>query len=583
MSVLRQAIEELRTNERQWEAFTTTGHCAVLAPPGSGKTKLLTTRLAYDLVSGEVEAPHGAACITMTNEAALVLRRRLRELGVGRRPNLFVGTVHGFALARVVAPLAKAAGREDLAGSRVASDRERTDAFQAAFAACGFRPDERDEARTTMNKARQLMDLTGNRMLGGEPIADLARRYQSELAARNRFDFHDLVRHALDLVSQHSWVAAVLAAAHPRVYVDEYQDLPPGLDRLVRCLALRPGRHATLFAVGDPDQAIFGFAGTEPDLLNRLAEEDSVQRVPLEKNYRSAQGIIDVSVRALGEDRTIVGDRDGGSVTLHVAPGGEDAQARRAVELVVEARKAGVAHEQIAIVSAWGQDRNRVSGMLRDANIPVFARTDQHWSTTTLTMLLEGTASWAARRADAGVSLDDLLDTWGAVLRGASDHATLSGVVRVLLDARPNDLAHDFVEAIVDVALSPMADDPGSSEDARELQRMRRALSIGGPLAAITVSDVGDRARAVGRVMAATIHAAKGLEFEVVIIVGADNACLPGFSPTEQEHQEARRKFYVSLTRAKEQVHIVHTDRRVSRRGRWYDVTPSPFIRELGL
>ncbi len=281
MSALRHAIDELRTNERQWEAFRTAGHCAVLAPPGSGKTKLLTTRVAYDLVSGEVPPPQGAACITMTNEAALVLRRRLRELGVVRRPNLFVGTVHSFALARVVAPLAKAAGREDLAGSRVASDRERSEAFQAAFAAGGFRPDERDEVRTTMNKARQLMDLSGNRMLGGAPIADLARRYQDELVARNRFDFHDLVRHAVDLVSHHSWIAAVLAAAHPRLYVDEYQDLPPGLDRLVRCLALRPSLHATLFAVGDPDQAIFGFAGTEPDLLNRLADEDGVHRVPL--------------------------------------------------------------------------------------------------------------------------------------------------------------------------------------------------------------------------------------------------------------------------------------------------------------
>ena len=104
MSALSEAIAELGTNDRQWEAFQTEGHCAVLAPPGSGKTKLLTTKLAHALVHDVVRAPRGAACITMTNEAALELRRRMRKLGVRQRPNFFVGTVHAFALSRIILP-----------------------------------------------------------------------------------------------------------------------------------------------------------------------------------------------------------------------------------------------------------------------------------------------------------------------------------------------------------------------------------------------------------------------------------------------------------------------------------------------
>jgi DNA helicase-2/ATP-dependent DNA helicase PcrA len=68
MSALAKARDELGGNERQWQAFTTEGHCVVLAPPGSGKTKLLTTRLAHDLVT-RIKRPHGAACITLTKEA----------------------------------------------------------------------------------------------------------------------------------------------------------------------------------------------------------------------------------------------------------------------------------------------------------------------------------------------------------------------------------------------------------------------------------------------------------------------------------------------------------------------------------
>src|SRR5438874_1237109 len=123
MSALAQARDELRENERQWKAFTTEEHCVVLAPPGSGKTKLLTTRLANDLVT-RIRRPHGAACITLTNAAADELERRLDALGVDRRSTLFIGTVHSFALARIVLPYATVAGYPELSTPQVASDRQ---------------------------------------------------------------------------------------------------------------------------------------------------------------------------------------------------------------------------------------------------------------------------------------------------------------------------------------------------------------------------------------------------------------------------------------------------------------------------
>jgi DNA helicase-2/ATP-dependent DNA helicase PcrA len=583
MSVLSDAIDDLRVNDRQWEAFGIRGHCAVLAPPGSGKTKLLTTKLAHGLAHDIVRPPRGAACITMTNEAALELRRRLRALGVRRRPNLFIGTVHAFALSRIVAPLAAAAGRGDVASSRLASDSEFREAFNAAFRAQGFRPDERSEVSATTAKARQRLDLSGNRLLGGEPIARMARALQDELAARGLYDFHDLVRHAVALVEDYEWVGKVLAAAYPLVYVDEYQDLAPGLDRIVRGIALRSDTDSKLFAVGDPDQAIYAFSGAHPELLRRLADEPDVHAVPLERNYRCAEGIVEVSLRALGAARDIQTERAGGSVTSHLVPGGEERQAEKAVELVEQAAARGVGYDQIAIVTPWGQDRNRCADALRMASIPVYARTDDHWKTTSLTMLLEVMASWAAHRDGAGIELPDLLDTFTAMVRGGGDHAVLRGVVGVLLRGAGTASARQFVEDLTVVSLAEYVSDPSASEDARELERMRAALRTGGAAQDMTLEQLGARARAPGHVMAATIHGAKGLEFDVVVLVGADEAGLPGFSPSAEELEEGRRKFYVSITRARDEVHLVYTDCRISRRGKSYPVSPSPFLAELGL
>lgn len=582
MNALSRATAELRTNERQWEAFEEQGHCAVLAPPGSGKTKLLSTKLAHAMTYDIVKAPRGAVCITMTNEAALELRRRLRTLGISRRPNLFIGTVHAFALSRIIALFAAAAGNTALASSRFATQAELKDAFDAAFTVSGFRPDQRAEVRTTTDKARQRLDLSGNRMLGGEPIAKTARRLQAELEQRRLYDFHDLVRHAVELVESHPWIRRVLAATYPRVYVDEYQDLAPGLDRIVRAITLGEDSHSTLFAVGDPDQAIFAFSGAHPELLRRLAHEPEVRRVELERNYRCATGIIKVSLRALGETRTITGEREGGSVTLHSVTGGETAQTEKAVELVRATAGRGISYDQIAVLAPWGGDRDRCANALRADGIPVYARADDHWRTTSLTMMLEVMASWACLRDEAGVTLHEVLDTFAAVVPAAREHQVLRDVTRALLDGSRDAPARNFVKHIAAAALQEYVKDRASSEDAEELARMLLALDSG-EAQVMTLGDLGARARAPGHVMAATIHGAKGLEFDAVVLIGADEGGLPGFDSDDEQVAEGRRKFYVSITRARKYVHLVHTDCRVSRRGKIYKVRPSPFIAELGL
>ena len=123
MNPLSASVNELRDNPEQWTALTTEGHCIVLAPPGSGKTKLLATRVAVDLAN-KIAEPQGAACVTMTNPATGELRDRLGALGGGQRESVFVGTVHSFVLSRIVLPFAAYVGRPELLQVSIASQAD---------------------------------------------------------------------------------------------------------------------------------------------------------------------------------------------------------------------------------------------------------------------------------------------------------------------------------------------------------------------------------------------------------------------------------------------------------------------------
>lgn len=585
MSRLARAVADLEANPQQWEAFTTQGHCVVLAPPGSGKTKLLTTRLAHDLSSGAIVPPRGAACITMTNEAAGELRRRLRELGVRAQPNLFVGTVHGFALSAIVSPFARASGRQRLARARLASDEQEQAAFRRAVEAQRGLQANLEGLPSTMGRVRRLGDYSGDLRLGGPAVADLARRYESELEAAGVYDFNDLMRHAVAMLREHAWLRGMLVATYPRLYVDEYQDLPPSLDELVRLLCLDETEGATLFAVGDPDQAIYGFMGTRPELLHAVAALPDVTRVKLEINYRAGQDLVDASLQALGEPRTIRAVAAGGDIVLEPPANGPEDQRRRAVDLVRLAGLEGVPHEQIIVLTHSKHERDLLAQSLRAAGMPVYARTEEDYATTPLTASIEALARYTALEPPPARALGDLIDEWQAVVPEQLDHQQVTSLVGVLHRTGRADLARDFVEALVPLGLRTVIADPGASHDARQLQRMRTALSADGALSGLTVAELGERARAPGRVMVATTHGAKGLEFDVVIACDCEERLLPHWKSIRSDDpgqmREERRKFYVMLTRARRRVHFLWSGWRPKKYGGRATTQLSRFVRDL--
>ncbi|TDC71258.1 ATP-dependent helicase [Actinomadura sp. GC306] len=587
MSKLTESIADLKANAGQWQAFRTEGHCVVLAPPGSGKTKLLTTRVAYDLAN-RIPRPQGAACITLTNPAADQLRERITDLGVVSRSTLFVGTVHGFAFRRIITPFARAAGRSDAADLQVADPRLARSLLDQIVNRNFERYEKRERrlAKSTIEHNRKQLATDQQWLRSEQRIVQAGRQYEQELRQRGLMDFDDIVRFAVELVEGDETVRKALVACYPHLYVDEYQDLAPGLDRLVRALCFDYRTPVDLFAVGDPDQAIFGFTGTRPELLLELAARPGVTRVSLTVNYRCGIEIIRCANRLLADpDREITGQRSGGRVEAHHEPGGFSSQANAAAQIIRTAMASGTPLHEVVVLCATNTDCESAAAGLRAQSLPVYVRGSEY-DRTPATQLIEGLAAWTTLgRERSGHRLSDLLYRWRDAMGDQWSKRGETKLVEKMLELckKVDAPATQLIDELDLLGLTSALEKAKRGDDAASITDMMAALT-NGSLRGHTITELGERARNADRIEVTTMTSGKGLEFDVVIILGAEDGVIPFFASTEgsKEMSEDRRKFYVSITRARESVDIFYSGFTVTQYGARHN-PPSRFIRQLGI
>lgn len=584
MSGLYRSIDDLKTNPRQWQAFNTEGHCVVIAPPGSGKTKLLTTRLAFDLAN-KIARPHGAACITLTNAATDELRRRADQLGVEDRANLFIGTVHGFALRKIIEPFSALAGRPDLAHVSIASDRQCTRAYDDAMREVLSPDDDPRNVRSTIEFNRQRLATDEEWARSGDVIQEVARIYERELRAQGLLDFLDVVAIAVELVERHKVIRRVLTAQYPHLYVDEYQDLAPGLDRLVRALCFDCAVSSELFAVGDPDQALYAFTGTRPELLSELAHRPGVTAIELDHNYRCGENIIRLA-NLLRSGKEMSGDRDGGHVSATLCPGGPPDQYRHVVESVRSASAHGVPLHEIAVLCPLNAQCEAVTAELRANQIPAHARGSEYRFTMT-TAFIESCAAWATLGHEtSNYRLGGILRRWRPILGTQWTRDADVALTTLLMDygGRGAEPAYRLLGDLLDCGLRDALAQVALADDAVEVRRMASALESG-ELQTLSVRDLAQRALRVDRVEVTTMTSSKGLEFDVVMLTGADEDSIPHYLSVRDAAKlaEDRRKFYVSVTRARDELRVFYSGFVVTPYGRRIYKGPSRFLHEVGL
>jgi uncharacterized protein (TIGR00375 family) len=526
------------------------GPMLIVAGPGTGKTRTLTHRIAYLCAEMDVY-PEECLAITFTRRAAEELRQRLDGLLGDSAEDVTVATFHSLGLSI----LREHPGPAGLSPNfRIAEEFERIAALSAAGVA--------DEA-------------AARRMLRDGVDEELRERYVKALRAGDLVDLDDLVRLPVALLREDPELTDRYRARWPWVFVDEYQDVDAVQYELLRCLAPADGN---LCAIGDPDQAIYSFRGADVAFFLRFGQDFTDARiVRLTRNYRSSAPIVAAAVQAIAPSSLVPGRRldparlDPEAPPIGLYPAASTADEADFVVRTVDELVGGLSHRSL---DSGRIDVHAAPGSMSFADIAVLYRTDAQ------------AAAIVDALSRAGVpvqkrSHDRLRDRPGVAaiareLRYATGLAgSLAARVRLtgqLLAERPTldadgGLAPQDVHTAIEL-LTPLAARCGD-----DLETFLSEIGTGAE-----VDALDPRAQAVTLL---TLHAAKGLEFPVVFLVGCEDGLLPlrfpGEFTVDASVDEERRLFFVGLTRAQDRLYISHARRRF-RYGTEREATPSPFL-----
>jgi DNA helicase-2/ATP-dependent DNA helicase PcrA len=588
--------------EQRDAAATTDRPVVVIAGPGTGKTRTLAYAIAH-LIAERGVHPSSCLAITFTRRAAKELSHRIEEIlgdsacGDSARGDSACGdsacgvsvlTLHAFGHAVLTehamalglpSPLVIATDRDREAWLRGRLGISERSARSLCARISRRRREAAIEALEPSGTARHCAaePALGRNSAADGSILDLERDlagYEDELAARGAIDLDDLILRPLALIAGDPAAAARYRARFTHIAIDEFQDVDRAQYELVKRIA---DPDAGLFVIGDPDQSIYGFRGADPTCFERLQEDfPRARRVVLSRNYRSARSIVDaattmISPSSLVRDRSLVAGFDGPRVEIHRA-----ASERAEAEIVVHAIERAIGGS-----SFFSIDSGRVSSNEGESvgfgDFAVLYRTSSQADTLSEAFARSGIPFQQRsheRLADVP-SVQELIGEVRGILlerisvpRGdASSARRLSG----LSGSEALEVAASRVrERTTDIdrflpVLRALAE---SARDAEELVDM---LLVG------VDADLWDaRAEAVSLL---TLHAAKGLEFSVVFIVGCEDGLLPlRFGPNaDVDSAEERRLFFVGMTRARRRLILLHAARRATR-GEVRDSQRSPFL-----
>jgi DNA helicase II / ATP-dependent DNA helicase PcrA len=540
----------------QHAAATAPAPLLIIAGPGTGKTRTLTHRIAHQILDRGAPASEFLA-LTFTRRAAQEMRDRLAALCPRPDAEPTVTTFHGLGL-RILREHHGAAGLPAQFGV----------AAEAAVLAAAT------ELTGSARDARKLLAARPE-----DPEASEAKQaLRRHLAARDLVDFDSLVELSAALLNKHSAIAAALRTRWPRISVDEYQDIDAVQYAVLRSLA---ADGTGLTAIGDPDQSIYGFRGADVGIFARFAADfPGATTVELTQNYRSAPAIVTAAMQAIAPT-TLVPTRKATPAqpsTSTQAPAPAPAQ-----DSAVIFHQAPDEHAEAAWIAAQidqllggasfhsldsGRADGHAHGKLGLADIAVLYRTDAQ-ATPLGQALTRAGLPYAKRSHDlltrrAGVP--DIIREMRLETPAPGDALQqLRTAVQALATTRGERDATVLDIRAAGELLTPLARRCGP-----DLDRFRTEISLGAEPDALD-----PRAEAITLL---TLHAAKGLEFDVVFLAGCEKGLLPLSLPgSEPDIPEERRLFFVGLTRARAKLLLTCATRR-TRFGSDRPAGRSPFL-----
>jgi len=618
------------------------GPVLVVAGPGTGKTRTLTHRIAYLMTKRSISAENILA-VTFTNKAAEEMRHRLRT-GLGEGVILpMVSTFHALCFTLLKEMEADHHARIVDEAHRKAIVRESIK--QAAQNGKHISSSIEDLLEGIVSAKQQFLHPQDslNSVSGTIPVAELQSvytAYQHILSIEGLYDFEDLVFRVVTHFKKDPILLKRFQDRFIYIFVDEYQDLNQGQYRLIR--ALSPP-HKDIFAIGDPDQSIYGFRGSNIEYFkNFIHDYPETSVIQLNRNYRSSKTILEASFHIIKHHRLnrtdgrVYSDIEGEKTVSVFELSSEKAEATnvgRTIEKLVGGtgfhsmdfgnidvvdHRSHLSFSDIAVLFRTGSQSDIFTEVFGKAGIPyqVISRDKLFHAKgivalLSLLRLIEGYGSYADFDAvvpltkGVGQKALDVFRTWGYQNKFTLDQA-LWHLKRIPIPGMSTKAQQKLFslstwleqmkEAVSPVPIEKKLQSLSENstlqtvirEDPKSESAFRRLLSISRGygtrceefFAAVCLQTDTDTYDAnVERVSLMTMHAAKGLEFPIVFIVG----CEAGFIPLERngtDQEEERRLFYVAMTRAKERLYLTRAKYRKIY-GKKIFRTISPFVADI--
>ncbi|MEK7515605.1 MAG: UvrD-helicase domain-containing protein [Patescibacteria group bacterium] len=590
-------------NDAQKRAvLATNGPVSVLAGAGSGKTRVLTTRICH-LIREGVFADKILA-VTFTNKAAREMRERIRAMLDGDDHLPFVATFHGLGR-ELLDSYGKSIGI-----SKYFSIYDRDDSEKAVAVALKALDIEAKELspRAVLGRisrykgegtrADEFMQKHGRSSFGNRIVSEVWQRYEKALLSENALDFDDLIALPVRMLGEHEEIRELAQNRWSHIHIDEYQDTNSLQERLAGILA---EKHKNLFVVGDGDQAIYGWRGAKMEnILNFEKKYPNSQTIILERNYRSTRNLVDAANAVIEKNKnrkekySTTEKSAGEPIVIHMALNAED-EARWIALKIKNLMSEGGKPEEIAILYRTNfQSRALEEGLLR-AGVPYrilgtrfFARKEVKDALAWMRLAMDPSrevdklrAATTPARGIGKVTLGKLAAGGRAQLR-AGELAKIEAFEKVIAElalAAETLVPSEFVKFVVEKngMKKAMADD-GSEEDRERFENIEELASVAArhdsmhgkdsialflaEAALASDQDELDQGEKTG-VTLMTVHAAKGLEFNTVFISGMEEGLFPhkniGWNPPaggDRDEEEERRLFYVAMTRAKDRLFL---------------------------
>ncbi|MFE9929014.1 ATP-dependent DNA helicase UvrD2 [Streptomyces sp. NPDC005533] len=531
--------------EQREVATTLRGPVCVLAGAGTGKTRAITHRIAYGVRSGRL-MPASVLAVTFTNRAAGEMRGRLRALGAG---GVQARTFHSAALRQLQYFWPKAVGGE------VPRLLERKIQLVAeAGARCRIRLD-RGELRDVTGeiewaKVTQTVpaDYPAAALKSGREaprdmaeIAQIYGTYEQLKRDRGMIDFEDVLLLTVGILQDRHDIAEQIRAQYQHFVVDEYQDVSPLQQRL---LDLWLGDRDSLCVVGDASQTIYSFTGATPDhLLNFRTKYPQATVVKLVRDYRStpqvvhlANGLLKQAKGRAAEHRLeLVSQRETGPDPVYAEYADEPAEAEGVAHRIRDLIAAGVPAGEIAVLYRINAQSEVYEQALADAGVPYQLRGAERFFERAEVQKAILALRGAARSGGNDPLLDDVVEL------GSQVRAVLSSTGWTSEPPAGSGAVRDQWESVA--ALVRLAED---------FSRARQGATLADLTIELEERKAAQHAPTVQGVTLASLHAAKGLEWDAVFLVGLTDGMLPiTYAKTDEQVEEERRLLYVGVTRAR--------------------------------